>query len=110
VLEPLATSGVLAAAVGWALAAMVLPWVVRGRSPTADAVGIALWALGLVAAGSSAAALAAPALPHAHVHGGLAGPVAGAALALALRAWRGPEPVRLRLPDGAHPAADGVRF
>jgi hypothetical protein len=34
--------------------------------------------------------------------------VAGAVLALALRAWRGPEPARLRLPEAGLPAAGGA--
>jgi hypothetical protein len=110
VLAPLASSGVLVAAAAWGVAAMVLPWLVRGRSRGVDAAGAALWAVGLAAGGSVTASLAAPAVLHAHVRGGLAGAVAGAALAMALRTLRGPEPAPLRLPDAARPAADGAPF
>jgi hypothetical protein len=109
VLAPLASSGLLVAAAGWALAAAVLPWLVRGRSRTADVTGAVVWAVGLAAAGALTAALAAPALVHAQPHGSIAGPVAGAALAVALRAVRGPAPPRLRLPVASGPAEGAAR-
>ncbi len=59
VLAPLLSHGALALAVVWALAAVVLPWVVRGRSARADVVGAALWAAGL-AGGLGAVAAALP--------------------------------------------------
>jgi hypothetical protein len=110
VLEPLATSGVLVAAPAWALAAAVLPWLVRGHSRAADVAGAVVWAIGLAVAGTLAAGAAAPALVHTGVHGGVAGPVAAAALAVALRALRGPPPARVRLPEPAAPAADRGAF
>jgi hypothetical protein len=49
VLGPLATSGVLAIVALWALAAFVLPYLVRGRTITSAALGAAVWAVGLAA-------------------------------------------------------------
>jgi serine/threonine protein kinase len=50
VLRPLLTSGALAPAVVWAGAAVILPWLVRGRSAAVDFVFASAWAAGLVAA------------------------------------------------------------
>jgi hypothetical protein len=55
VLEALATSGVLLLAPLWAGAAVVLPWLVSGRSLALDIVGAATWAAAL---GSGTAAVA----------------------------------------------------
>jgi hypothetical protein len=44
------SSGALLLAPVWAAAALVLPWIVRGRSLSADAVGATAWAAGLAAA------------------------------------------------------------
>jgi tRNA A-37 threonylcarbamoyl transferase component Bud32 len=49
-LAPLISGRCLALAAVWALAAVALPWVVRGRSPMARALGAIGWAMGLVAA------------------------------------------------------------
>ncbi len=43
VLSPLLSAGVLAPAVVWAAAAVVLPWAVRGRSPLLDIVRVVIW-------------------------------------------------------------------
>jgi serine/threonine protein kinase len=50
VLRPLLNSGVLAPAAVWALAAIVLPWLVRGRSLTLDLLRSVVWAATLVSA------------------------------------------------------------
>jgi eukaryotic-like serine/threonine-protein kinase len=110
VVAPLATSGVLVAGLAWAAAAVALPWLVRGASRLADATGAALWAVGLAAGIAAAAAFATPALADAHPRGGLAGAAVGAALAVGLRALRGPDPPRLRLPATPGAAADGPAF
>ncbi len=55
VLETLATSGVLLLAPLWAAAAVVLPWLVSGRSVSLDIVGAATWAAAL-ASGTAAVA------------------------------------------------------
>jgi hypothetical protein len=43
-LWPLLSSGALLGAGAWALAAVVLPWLVRGRTPGLDAAAAAIWA------------------------------------------------------------------
>ena len=66
VLMPVLSSGALAAAPVWALAAAVLPWLVRHRSPALDVVRAVLWA-GLLAAATMlavAAVTAAAACTH----------------------------------------------
>jgi hypothetical protein len=57
VLAPLLTSGALGIAAVWALAAAVLPYVVRGRAAAVDLVMASAWAAGL-AAGTQALASA----------------------------------------------------
>jgi len=89
VIAPALSMGVLLGAALWAAAALVLPWLVRGRSAALDVVAVAAWAATL--------ALAARALDSglaAHVHpeprGALLGAALGAVLAIAARALRGP--------------------
>jgi eukaryotic-like serine/threonine-protein kinase len=50
VIGPLLGGSVLAAAVVWALAALLLPFLVRGRTPVIDALGALIWAAGLISA------------------------------------------------------------
>ena len=94
-LEPLAASGALLGALVWAMAALVLPWVVRGRRPLADGIAAAGWAGALAAA---AAAVAGIVEAGSHPRGGLAGPALAAVLAVALRWLRGPDPPPLEAP------------
>jgi eukaryotic-like serine/threonine-protein kinase len=47
---PLFAGPVLATAAVWALAAMALPLLVRGRAPILDALGALIWAAGLITA------------------------------------------------------------
>ncbi len=63
-LKPIAVTGVLAPAVVWALAAVSLPWLVRGASIILDVVRVVVWAAILVS--GTGAAIAA-------VHGSGAG-------------------------------------
>jgi eukaryotic-like serine/threonine-protein kinase len=51
--EPLLRSGALACAGLWAAGALVLPWLVRGRSAALDLVAATMWAAGM-AAGAAA--------------------------------------------------------
>ncbi len=92
VLWPLIQSGAPLIALPWALAAAVLPLLVRGRWLGADIVAVSAWAAGLAAATAAVAAtIAWPAAP-ADVRGTVSGAlVAGviALLAAALRAPRG---------------------
>ena len=50
VIGPLFGGSVLAAAAVWALAALLLPFLVRGRTPVIDALGALIWAAGLISA------------------------------------------------------------
>jgi hypothetical protein len=52
-LAPLVTSAALLPAVAWAVLAVLLPVVVRGRSLTLDLLGAILWTAGLIAAHQS---------------------------------------------------------
>jgi serine/threonine protein kinase len=56
-LVPIVTSGVLAGALVWAFAAIVLPWLVSGRSPARDFVLAAVWAAATVSATQTAIAV-----------------------------------------------------
>ncbi len=87
VVGPMLSLGVLLGAALWAVAAVVLPWVVRGRRAVEDVFGAMIW--------SAAIVLAEPALDgglssHAGPRGALAGALLGGALAVAARALRGP--------------------
>jgi eukaryotic-like serine/threonine-protein kinase len=84
-LWPLLSAGVLAFAVLWALAAVVLPLLVRGRSAAVDLVAATGWAATLAGATQALAeglALDAP-------RGLAVGAVAAGAVAVAARAVRG---------------------
>jgi hypothetical protein len=78
VVEALATSGALLLAPLWGAAAVVLPWLVRGRSPAADVAGAAAWAAALGAGTAAVAGWAGLAEPR----GTAAGAVAAAVLAV----------------------------
>jgi len=75
VIAPLLSASVLAAAGVWALAALVLPTLIRGRTPVLDGLGALIWAAGLISAmrlvdgGSSPPDLLFPALVAASVAG-----------------------------------------
>jgi hypothetical protein len=75
-LEQLVSSGALLLAPLWAVAALVLPWLVAGRSLAADLVLATTWAAGLAAASGAVADRAGLPEPR--------GLVAGAVLAGAL--------------------------
>jgi hypothetical protein len=96
-LRPVLTSGVLAPAVVWALAAVTLPWLVRGGSLILDAVRVVAWAVIVVSAtgaamaalhgsGTSGTAPTHPSAPTALV--GAAASVAVALAPLLLGMWR----------------------
>jgi hypothetical protein len=71
VLRPLVTSGAPAQALLWAGAAVVMPWLVRGRSLSADIVGATVWAAGLAAATASLGAAVSGSAPRGLVVGAL---------------------------------------
>jgi eukaryotic-like serine/threonine-protein kinase len=68
---PLVTSGAAGLALLWAAAALVLPWLVRGRSLALDVVAATTWAAGLAAA-TQALAVQAGERPSGIVAGGIA--------------------------------------
>jgi serine/threonine protein kinase len=90
VIAPLLALGVLLGALLWALAAAVLPWIVRGRNAAVDVVAVTVW--------SAAIAVAAPALDaglsahaaHPSPRGAVLGAILGGVVAVAARALRGP--------------------
>ncbi|MGH2854039.1 MAG: protein kinase domain-containing protein [Solirubrobacteraceae bacterium] len=96
---PLLSLALLLGAALWALAAALLPWIVRGRSALLDALAAILWAVALAAAtpaldrGLPFAHAAATGLGGASVpspRGVILGAALGAVLAVAARALRGP--------------------
>jgi serine/threonine protein kinase len=82
VLGPMISSGVLAPAVVWAAAALVLPWVVRGRSAALDLVRVVAWSAALVSATSAAVAFASGTTGHPTPRGAVLGALAAVAVAL----------------------------
>jgi eukaryotic-like serine/threonine-protein kinase len=90
VVGPMLSLGVLLGATLWGVAAMLLPFLVRGRSAALDVVAATTW--------SAALATAAPVLDsgvllggaHASPRGTILGGVFGGVLAVAARALRGP--------------------
>jgi hypothetical protein len=89
VIGPILSSGVLAAAPVWALAAVVLPWLVRGRSLPVDLVLVTVWAATTVSATETVIALAhhGSRSPRTAVVGALAAGVVALVPRLP-RAWR----------------------
>ena len=80
VLLPIVTNGALLVAALWAIAALALPYLVRGRVFALDLVGATVWAAAL----GSATQAVAP-----EMRGLVAGAVAAGGLAVAARASRG---------------------
>ncbi len=84
-LWPLLSGGALALAVLWALAAVLLPLLVRGRSAALDVVAVSAWAAALAAATQALAEALVVAPPR----GLVAAAIVGAAAAVGARAIRG---------------------
>jgi hypothetical protein len=85
VLAPILTSGALLYAALWALAALALPWLVRGRWLAADVVAASAWAAGL---GAATAAIA-ESIDAPEPNGIILGAVAAGVIAVALPHLRG---------------------
>ncbi|HEY8304722.1 MAG TPA: serine/threonine-protein kinase [Solirubrobacteraceae bacterium] len=84
------TFELLIGAVAWALAAAILPWIVRGRGAALDVAAAVGWTVALLAA---TPLLERALLSHASQpspRGALIGAVSGCALAIGARALRGP--------------------
>jgi hypothetical protein len=82
VIRPVISSGALAGAVVWALAALVLPWVRRGRSLSMDIVVVTVWAATLVSATDAALAIARPGEALMSARAAVIGGIAAAVVAL----------------------------
>ena len=89
VIAPACSSGALLLALVWGGAALVAPWLVRGRSIAADAVAATAWAAGTAATTAAVGAWLGERVAQPTAHGLVPGAVAAAALALVL-SRRGP--------------------
>jgi eukaryotic-like serine/threonine-protein kinase len=90
VLASTVTVELLLGTVVWALAATILPWVVRGRHAALDLVAALVWTVALIA---STPMLERALLGHSaqtSPHGALLGGVLGCVIAVCARALRGP--------------------
>jgi hypothetical protein len=74
----------------WALAAMVLPWIVRGRSAALDVLAAVAWTVSLLAAVPLLERALLAHASHPAPRGVLLGATLGCALAVCARALRGP--------------------
>ncbi len=83
VLRPILSSGALAAAPVWALAALTLPWLLRSRSLVVDTVCVIVWSATLVSATGAAISIAHPGAAKVTEGTALIGAIAGAIIALA---------------------------
>jgi hypothetical protein len=86
---PALTGGALALAAVWAVAAVLLPVAVRGRSFAVDLVGVTMWAAALGSATEAVAAALSSPDGSVSMRGLVAGAVAAGAVAVAARASRG---------------------
>jgi hypothetical protein len=90
VIEPLLSTGVLAGALLWGIAAAALPLLVRGRSAAFDILLAGLWSAGMTVAALRVDSGLGAASAHPMPHGAVLGAVLGAFVAIAARALRGP--------------------
>jgi hypothetical protein len=84
VIAPAAASGALLLGVVWAAAALVLPWLVRGRSLASDVVAATAWSAGVAAAAVALGEALGDRVGQSAPHGLLPGAVVAAALAVGL--------------------------
>jgi hypothetical protein len=92
----------LAPAVAWAVAAMLLPLVVRGRWLAADLLGAGAWAAGLIVALAALGDLVAATTALGQPRGGVAGAIGAGLVAVAVSQMAPPA-------EGWRPARAGVR-
>ena len=90
VVGPSLSLGLLYGVAVWALAAVLLPWVVRGRSAVLDVVAASAWSLALLLACAPHYAGYTVFVVSATPRGAVIGSILGGALAVAARALRGP--------------------
>jgi hypothetical protein len=90
VLGPLFGVGLLLGAALWAGAAIVLPWILRGRSAALDVIAATTWSAALAAAAPVLDSGLSAHTAHPEPRGVVLGAVLGGAIAVAARALRGP--------------------
>jgi eukaryotic-like serine/threonine-protein kinase len=93
VIWPVLTTGVLFGALLWAVAAITLPWVVRGRGALRDTLAAVAWSVVLLAATpyfDTGLSALMPGSGLVHPRGVVLGAVLGGGVAVAARALRGP--------------------
>jgi len=90
VVGPSLSLGVLYGAGVWAVAAALLPWVVRGRSAMLDVVAAAAWSVALLLAYTPSYAGLSVSVSSTPPDGAVLGALLGAAIAVLARAVRGP--------------------
>jgi len=90
VLGPTLSLSVLVGAGVWAAGAVLLAWVVRGRSAVLDVVAATIWSAGLLVASSPRHVGLSVHVSSATPHGAILGALAGGTLAVLTRALRGP--------------------
>jgi hypothetical protein len=84
VLDPLASSPLVAGILAWAALAALLPLLLRGRWLAVDLVGAGVWAAGLMVAMTAVGDLAAGAAAVDQARGAVAGALVGAVAAVAI--------------------------
>jgi eukaryotic-like serine/threonine-protein kinase len=89
-LGPLLGLGALLGAALWASGAIVLPWIVRGRSAAVDVVAATSWSAALAAAAPMLDSGLSAHAAHPSPRGAILGAILGGAIAVAARALRGP--------------------
>jgi serine/threonine protein kinase len=88
VLGPIASSGAWLPALVWAAAAVVLPWLVRGRSFALDAALVSLWSVFVVVATTAALGVLHGPLAHRTPHTAVIGAAVAVLIALSPHAAR----------------------
>lgn len=90
VIAPLLVLGALFGALLWGAGAVVLPWIVRGRSAAFDVVAVTVWSAAIVAAAPALDAGLSAHATHPSPRGAVLGAILGGVIAVAARALRGP--------------------
>jgi hypothetical protein len=87
VLSPTVSSGALLIAVVWALFAVILPWLVRGRFLTVDIVAATVWAGSLAAITAALGQWLGTRVAHPEPRGLVLGALAGGVIAIVRADW-----------------------
>ncbi len=90
VVGPLFALGTLLGALLWGCGALVLPWIVRGRSAAVDVVAATVWSAVLVSLAPRLDRGLGAAVAHPAPRGAVLGAVLGGMIAVGARALRGP--------------------